>query len=89
MVIKTDYGALSSKYEYMGFGLWKNNDPIQRPPPPRKPSPPPPPPKAEPIWYNCTVAVETHKTSKELDDLVQVGQYVIRYPNALKRFRIM
>ncbi len=85
MVIKTDYGALASKYEYMGFGLWKNNDPIQRPPPPRKPSPPPPPPKAEPIWYNCTVAVETHKTSKELDDLVQVGQYVIRYPNVLKR----
>ena len=33
-------------------------------------SPPPPPPKAEPIWYNCTVVTETHKTSKELDDLV-------------------
>ena len=52
--------------------MWQNTNPIERPPPPKKPSPPPPPPKAEPIWYNCTVAVETHKTSKELDDLMQV-----------------
>ena len=71
--IKTDQGELKSKYEYLGFGLWKNNNPIERPPPPKKPSPPPPPPKAEPIWYNCTVAVETHSSSKELDDLMQVS----------------
>ena len=71
MVIKTDYGELKSKYHYLGFGLWENTEPIERPPPPRKPSPPPPPPKAEPVWYNCTVSMETHKTSKELDDLEQ------------------
>ena len=71
MVIKTDYGELKSKYVYLGFGLWENTDPVKPPPPPKKPSPPPPPPKAEPVWYNCTVQVETHKTSKELDDLVQ------------------
>ncbi len=72
MVIKTDYGELKSKYIYLGFGLWENTEPVEPPPPPKKPSPPPPPPKAEPVWYNCTVSVETHKTSKELDDLVQV-----------------
>jgi len=71
MVIKTDYGELKSKYRYMGFGLWENTDPAQPPPPPKKPSPPPPPPKAEPVWYNCTVSIETSKTSKELDDIVQ------------------
>lgn len=71
MVIKTDYGEIKSKYHYLGFGLWENTEPSEPPPPPKKPSPPPPPPKAEPIWYNCTVAVEVHKTSKELDDLVQ------------------
>ncbi len=70
MVIKTDYGELKSKYHYLGFGLWENTEPAEPPPPPKKPSPPPPPPKAEPIWYNCTVSVESHKTSKELDDLV-------------------
>ena len=53
--------------------MWQNTNPIERPPPPKKPSPPPPPPKAEPIWYNCTVAVETHSSSKELDDLMQVS----------------
>ena len=72
MVIKTEHGELKSKYRYLGFGLWENTEPIERPPPPKKPSPPPPPPKAEPVWYNCTVSVETHKTSKELDDLMQV-----------------
>lgn len=71
MVIHTDYGELKSKYKYLGFGLWENRNPIERPPPPRKPSPPPPPPKAEPIWYNCTVTTESHNTSKELDDLEQ------------------
>ena len=71
MVIKTDYGELKSKYKYLGFGLWENRNPIERPPPPKKPSPPPPPPKAEPIWYNCTVTTESHNTSKELDDLEQ------------------
>jgi len=70
-IIKTDQGELKSKYHYLGFGLWQNTNPIERPPPPKKPSPPPPPPKAEPIWYNCTVAVETHSSSKELDDLMQ------------------
>ena len=69
MVIKTDYGEIKSKYVYLGFGMWENTDPVQPPPPPKKPSPPPPPPKAEPIWYNCSVVVETHATSKELDDL--------------------
>ena len=46
----------------------QNTDPD---PPPvfKKPSPPPPPPKAEPIWYNCSVVVESHCSSKELDDL--------------------
>ena len=71
-IIKTEHGELKSKYHYLGFGLWQNTNPIERPPPPKKPSPPPPPPKAEPIWYNCSVVVETHKTSKELDDLMQV-----------------
>ena len=71
MVIKTDYGEIKSKYIYLGFGLWENTDPKAPPPPPKKPSPPPPPPKAEPVWYNCTVSIETSKTSKELDDLVQ------------------
>ena len=71
MVIQTDLGELKSKYVYLGFGLWENTDPVKPPPPPKKPSPPPPPPKAEPVWYNCTVSVESHKTSKELDDLVQ------------------
>jgi len=76
MVIKTEHGELKSKYRYLGFGLWENTEPIERPPPPKKPSPPPPPPKAEPVWYNCTVSVETHKTSKELDDLMQgLGGY--------------
>lgn len=70
-IIKTEHGELKSKYHYLGFGLWQNTNPIERPPPPKKPSPPPPPPKAEPIWYNCSVVVETHKTSKELDDLMQ------------------
>merc|ERR1719320_1350103 len=69
MVIKTDYGELKSKYKYLGFGLWENRNPIERPPPPKKPSPPPPPPKAEPVWYNCTVAVSTTLSTKELDDL--------------------
>ena len=69
MVIKTDYGNLKSKYRYKGFGLWENTEPADPPPPPKKPSPPPPPPKAEPIWYNCTVSVEVHASSKELDDL--------------------
>jgi len=69
MVIKTDYGEIKSKYVYLGFGLWENTEPVEPPPPPKKPSPPPPPPKAEPIWYNCTVSVEKHITSKELDDL--------------------
>ena len=71
MIIKTDYGELKSKYHYLGFGLWENTEPSEPPPPPKKPSPPPPPPKAEPVWYNCTVSTECHKTSKELDDLVQ------------------
>lgn len=71
MVIKTDYGELKSKYRYKGFGLWENTEPADPPPPPKKPSPPPPPPKAEPIWYNCTVSVKKHASSKELDDLVQ------------------
>ena len=71
-IIKTEHGELKSKYHYLGFGLWQNTNPIERPPPPKKPSPPPPPPKAEPVWYNCTVAVETHSSSKELDDLMQV-----------------
>ena len=71
MVIQTDLGELKSKYVYLGFGLWENTDPVKPPPPPKKPSPPPPPPKAEPVWYNCTVSLESHKTSKELDDLVQ------------------
>ena len=75
MVIKTDYGEIKSKYIYLGFGLWENTDPKAPPPPPKKPSPPPPPPKAEPIWYNCSVSVEVHKTSKELDDLVQNEGY--------------
>ena len=70
-IIKTEHGELKSKYHYLGFGLWQNTNPIERYVP-KKPSPPPPPPKAEPIWYDCTVSVETHKTSKELDDLMQV-----------------
>ena len=74
-VIKTDLGEIKSKYIYLGFGLWENTDPKAPPPPPKKPSPPPPPPKAEPIWYNCSVVMETHKTSKELDDLVQNEGY--------------
>ena len=69
MIIKTDHGTLKSKYRYLGFGLWENTEPPDPKPPPKKPSPPPPPPKAEPIWYNCSVEVKTHKTSKELDDL--------------------
>ena len=68
-IIKTEHGELKSKYHYLGFGLWQNTNPIERYVP-KKPSPPPP--KAEPIWYDCTVSVETHKTSKELDDLMQV-----------------
>ena len=75
MVIKTDYGEIKSKYIYLGFGLWENTDPKAPPPPPKKRSPPPPPPKAEPIWYNCSVSIATHKTSKELDDLVQNEGY--------------
>ena len=69
MVIKTDHGDLKSNYHYLGFGLWENTGKTERPKP-RRPSPPSPPPVEEPIWYNCTVAVESHKTSKELDDLV-------------------
>ena len=69
MVIHTmDRGDLKSKYHYLGFGLWENTDPTKQRKI-RKPDPPSPPPKDEPIWYNCTVAVESHKTSKELDDL--------------------
>jgi len=67
-VIETDHGEVKSKYNYLGFGLWENTDPTP-PKPIKKPSPPPPPPKAEPIWYNCTTAVVTHYSSKELDDL--------------------
>merc|ERR1711963_24286 len=69
------------KYVYLGFGLWENTDPAKPPPPPKKPSPPPPPPKAEPVWYNCTVSVESHKTSKELDDLVQGLDGYARMPD--------
>ena len=79
MVIKTDYGEIKSKYIYLGFGLWENTEPVEPPPPPKKPSPPPPPPKAEPIWYNCTVSVEVHKTSKELDDLTHGLDGYARY----------
>jgi hypothetical protein len=50
--------------------MWENTEPPDPKPPPKKPSPPPPPPKAEPIWYNCSVTVESHCSSKELDDLV-------------------
>ncbi|XP_059095553.1 uncharacterized protein LOC131890260 [Tigriopus californicus] len=76
MIIKTDHGDLKSKYNYLGFGLWENTEPTKPYPKPRKASPPPPPPKSEPIWYNCTVAVETHQTSKEIDDLVHAfGDY--------------
>jgi len=82
MVIKTDYGEIKSKYIYLGFGLWENTDPKAPPPPPKKPSPPPPPPKAEPIWYNCSVSIATHKTSKELDDLVQNEGYA-RMPDRI------
>lgn len=70
MIIKTEHGDLKSKYHYLGFGLWENTEPADPKPPPPKPSPPSPPPKAEPVWYNCSVSVESHKTSKELDDLV-------------------
>jgi hypothetical protein len=80
MIIKTDYGELKSKYHYLGFGLWENTEPAEPPPPPRKPSPPPPPPKAEPIWYNCTVSVATHKSSKELDDLFHDLDGYDRFP---------
>ena len=52
----------------MGFGLWENLDPT-KPKKPKKRPPPPPPPKAEPIMYNCTVAVSGTINSKELDDL--------------------
>ena len=64
----------------MGFGLWEDTDPNKAAPPPR-PRPPPPPPRApspptpeeeevdETVWYNCTVTTESHKSSKELDDL--------------------
>ena len=41
----------------------------------------PAPPKAEPVWYNCTVKVESHCSSKELDDLEHgLGGYE-RLPN--------
>ena len=56
------------QYRYMGFGLWENLDPT-KPKKPKKRPPPPPPPKAEPIMYNCTVAVSGTINSKELDDL--------------------
>ncbi|XP_023325013.1 uncharacterized protein LOC111698800 isoform X2 [Eurytemora carolleeae] len=67
-IIPTDHGEVKSKYHYLGFGLWENTDPTPKPKP-KKPSPPPPPPKAEPVWYNCTVAVTSTLSSKELDDL--------------------
>jgi hypothetical protein len=79
-IIKTEHGELKSKYHYLGFGLWQNTNPIERYVP-KKPSPPPPPPKAEPIWYDCTVSVETHKTSKELDDLMQGLDGYDKMPN--------
>jgi len=67
-IIPTDHGEVKSKYNYLGFGLWENTDPTPKPKP-KKPSPPPPPPKAEPVWYNCTVAVTSTLSTKELDDL--------------------
>jgi len=67
-IIETEGGTVQSKYRYMGFGLWENLDPT-KPKKPKKRPPPPPPPKAEPIMYNCTVAVSGTINSKELDDL--------------------
>jgi len=72
--IPTDHGEVKSKYHYLGFGLWENTDPTPKPKP-KKPSPPPPPPKAEPVWYNCTVAVASTLSSKELDDLVMLDNF--------------
>jgi len=66
--IPTDHGEVKSKYHYLGFGLWENTDPLSTTKQ-KKPSPPPVPPKAEPVWYNCTVAISTSLSSKELDDL--------------------
>jgi len=77
--IPTDHGEVKSKYHYLGFGLWENTDPTPKPKA-KKPSPPPPPPKAEPVWYNCTVAVSTTLSTKELDDL-QMNDCFSSLPN--------
>jgi len=66
--IPTDHGEVKSKYHYLGFGLWENTDPAANIKP-KKTGPPPLPPKAEPVWYNCTVAVSSNLSSKELDDI--------------------
>lgn len=77
--IPTDHGEVKSKYHYLGFGLWENTDPAPKPKA-KKPSPPPPPPKAEPVWYNCTVAVSSTLSTKELDDL-NMNDWSINLPN--------